>query len=92
MSRQKRSTGKALAFSSSDSEDESDQDSDDADPCPDALDDADDFFDEGDKCNDRSRRTIYACDKCNRMMCPPCFRKIDSHRSLEHIKGILHIP
>ena len=39
----------------------------------------------------RSRRTIYACDKCNRMLCPSCFRKQDSHKSLDHIKSILHI-
>lgn len=45
-----------MAFSCSDSEDESESDSNDvhdSDPCPDALDVADDFFDGGGKYNDQ---------------------------------------
>ena len=39
----------------------------------------------------RSRRTIYACDKCNRMLCPTCFKKQDSHKSLDHLIGFLSV-
>ena len=40
----------------------------------------------------RVRRTIYACDKCNTMMCPHCFPQLDSHRSLSCVRAILRIP
>ena len=37
------------------------------------------------------RRTIYACDKCRRMLCPSCFRKYTSHGSLESVREVLVI-
>ena len=42
--------------------------------------------------HDRVCRTIYACDKCNRMICPDCFRQLDSHKSLSNLRAFLRIP
>ena len=40
---------------------------------------------------DIPRRTIYACDKCKRMLCPVCFRKQSSHGSSDSVRSILLI-
>ena len=39
----------------------------------------------------RPRRTIYACDKCRRIMCPACFRDHKSHGPLDRVAGFLCI-